>query len=76
MKPLAKALVAVTFLAMNAHALSDTQLAALVDQRLAGDRTGACMAVAVIEKDTVARTFRCADATQAQRIGPQQTAGI
>lgn len=70
MKPLARTLAAaIALVAANAHALTDAQLAALVDQRLAGDRTGACMAVAVIEKDAVARTFRCADPKDAGRIG-------
>jgi CubicO group peptidase (beta-lactamase class C family) len=53
-----------------AHAMTDAELAGLVDSRLKGDRTGACMAVAVIDKDAVARTFRCADAKDAVRIGP------
>lgn len=52
-------------LAMSASAaaqsIDDAQLRVLVDQRLAGDRTGACLAVAVIEGDRVARSFRCAD---------------
>ena len=43
------------------HATDDAGLAAIVDQRLSGDRTGACLAVALIENDTVARAFRCAD---------------
>lgn len=69
MKPLAKVLVAsITLVAAHAHAIDDAQLAALVDQRLAGDRTGACMAVAVIEKEAVARTFRCADPKSTRRI--------
>ncbi len=53
----------------HAHALSDEALVAIVDQRLAGDRTGACLAVAVVEKDAVARAFRCADPKEAARIG-------
>lgn len=53
----------------HAHALTDESLAAIVDQRLAGDRTGACMAVAVVEKDAVARAYRCADPEDAARIG-------
>ena len=44
------------------------ELQSIVDRRLAGDRTGACMAVAVIEKDHVARTYRCADPGDAGRI--------
>ncbi|HEY4530328.1 MAG TPA: serine hydrolase [Luteimonas sp.] len=56
----------------NVHAADDNALAAVVDKRLAGDRTGACMAVAVVEKDGVARAFRCADPAQAARIGPDR----
>ncbi len=51
------------------HAADDAALAALVDQRLAGDRTGACMAVAVVEGEQVARAFRCADPAHLRRIG-------
>lgn len=57
-------------LGTSAHASGDAALATLVDQRLAGDRTGACMAVAVIDKGVVSRAFRCADPGQAARIGP------
>ncbi len=53
-----------------AFAITDAELQAVVDRRLAGDRTGACMAVAVIEKDKVAKTYRCADPKDAGRIGP------
>lgn len=55
--------------AVNAGATSEEALRSAVDQRLSGDRTGACMAVAVVESDAVARTFRCADAKDAARIG-------
>lgn len=54
----------------SAHATTDATLADLVGQRLQGDRTGACMAVAVIENGSVARTFQCADPKDAARIGP------
>lgn len=43
-----------------AFALSNAELSAIVSKRLDGDRTGACFAVAVIEK-TVAQTVVCAD---------------
>ena len=43
-----------------AHAMSDAELQAIAAKRLTGDRTGACFAVAVIDK-TVSRTFVCAD---------------
>ncbi|NLA67732.1 MAG: serine hydrolase [Gammaproteobacteria bacterium] len=52
------------------HASDDAALSALVDQRLAGDRTGACMGVAVVDKGSVSRTFRCALPDQAGRVGP------
>ena len=54
----------------SAHAMTDATLADTVAKRLQGDRTGACMAVAVIENATVARTFQCADPKDAARIGP------
>ncbi len=46
----------------------DAALQAIVDQRLLGDRTGACLAVAVVEKDSVARSYRCADPANAGRV--------
>lgn len=54
----------------SAHAMSDVALSDIVGQRLHGDRTGTCMAVAVVENGAVARTFQCADASDAARIGP------
>ncbi|UWX03697.1 beta-lactamase family protein [Pseudoxanthomonas sp. NC8] len=54
----------------GAAAMTDARLTGLVQQRLLGDRTGACMAVAVVEKDRVSRSFQCADAAQSRRIGP------
>ncbi|MFT3667640.1 MAG: serine hydrolase [Pseudoxanthomonas sp.] len=53
-----------------AHAMTDDALASVVRQRLHDDRTGACMAVAVVEAGTVARTYQCAQAKDAARIGP------
>lgn len=46
--------------ASPALALDDQTLAATVGQRLHGDRSGACMAVAVVEK-AIARAIVCAD---------------
>ncbi|MCD9005085.1 serine hydrolase [Luteimonas sp. XNQY3] len=65
---------ALTFAAMlavsgGASAMTDAGLAGIVDQRLTGDRTGACFAVAVVDGDTVARTYRCADGTATPRVG-------
>lgn len=48
--------------------LDDAALAKIVDRRIAGDRTGACLAVALIDGDAVARAFRCARAEDAGRI--------
>lgn len=56
-------------LPMPARAMSDAQLADVVRQRLQGDRTGACMAVAVVEAERVARTYQCARDADASRIG-------
>lgn len=53
----------------NALAISDAELKNLAEQRLLGDRSGACVAVAVVEK-TVSRAFVCADPAQQNRIGP------
>ena len=44
----------------GAYPMDDAKLRSIVQQRLDGDRTGACMAVAVIS-DEVARAFACAD---------------
>ncbi|MFY2764130.1 serine hydrolase [Arenimonas sp. MALMAid1274] len=47
--------------------MTDAALQAIVQQRLQGDRTGACFAVAVIGAE-VARAYACADAADAGRI--------
>ncbi|MET0342075.1 MAG: serine hydrolase [Polyangiales bacterium] len=57
-------------MAHSARAEGDAALGAQVDQRLRGDRTGACLAAAVIDHDRVARTFRCAADEDLGRIGP------
>lgn len=60
-----------------AAALSGAAIAApkptldeVLARRIGGDRSGACLAAAVIEKDTVVRSFACADGTEKPRIGP------
>ena len=53
-----------------AQALTDAQLAQVVGQRLHGDRTGACMAVAVIQGDQVVRSYQSANEADSGRIGP------
>lgn len=49
-------------------AISSEELAALAGQRLTGDRTGACMAVAVVEAQSVATAYVCADPKDRGRI--------
>ncbi len=52
------------------RAMTDAQLKSITEQRLLGDRTGACFAVAVIEH-TVARAYVCANPKDSQRISPR-----
>lgn len=54
-------------LSSPAQAVTDAELKSIVQQRLQGDRTGACFAVAVIEAQ-VSRAFVCADAADTARI--------
>ena len=52
-----------------AHATTDADLQAIVGKRLHGDSSGACFAVAVIDK-TVSRAYVCADGKDAaDRMG-------
>lgn len=53
----------------QASALTDAELKSITGQRLLGDRTGACFAVAVIDK-TVSRAYVCADPKDLKRISP------
>ena len=69
MLPKTLTLAAMLAVSGGASAMSDSELTGIVDQRLAGDRTGACFAVARVDGDTVARTYRCADGTDNPRIG-------
>lgn len=61
-------LLTLALAAGSAQAMTDAQLRGIVDQRLEGDRTGACMAVAVIEGEQVARSYSCADRKDHARI--------
>jgi CubicO group peptidase (beta-lactamase class C family) len=54
-------------IAAPAQAMTDARLRELAQQRLQGDRTGACFAVAVVEQE-VSRAFVCADPADASRI--------
>jgi serine-type D-Ala-D-Ala carboxypeptidase/endopeptidase len=54
-------------LGAGAPALTDSALTELLEQRLHGDRTGACFAVAVVD-ETVSRAVVCADAGDTRGI--------
>lgn len=49
---------------------TDEELRAVVARRLAGDRTGACFAAAVVTEDSTARAYVCADGKAPTRVGP------
>src|SRR5258708_16290690 len=52
---------AIALSAMSAFAMSDGDLRAALEQRFKGDRTGACVAAAVIDNGTTASAYFCAD---------------
>lgn len=56
-------LASLTLLGLSAPALAvtDADIAAAIEHRLAGDRTGACFAVAVVDGQEVSRGYGCAD---------------
>lgn len=54
--------------ASAAGATTDADLQHVLEQRLIGDRTGACVAAAVIDHDKVARSIVCADPKQRGRL--------
>jgi CubicO group peptidase (beta-lactamase class C family) len=66
-------LAAVTLFAASASAMSDSDLSAALEQRFKGDRTGACIAAAVIDNGTIASAYICADA-QSRRPYDEHTA--
>src|SRR5699024_7446139 len=53
-----------------AGAMDDSAVGEVLDRRLLGDSSGACFAAAVIEGDSVARAWRCADPADIDRVGP------
>jgi CubicO group peptidase (beta-lactamase class C family) len=55
-------LAVITLSAMSASAMTDDDLRATLEQRFKGDRTGACVAAAIIENGTTASAYVCADA--------------
>jgi CubicO group peptidase (beta-lactamase class C family) len=54
-------LAAVTLSTLSASAMSDNDLRAALEQRFKGDRTGACVAAAVIDNGEVVNAYVCAD---------------
>lgn len=60
---------AIALAAGQASAMTDAELKSIAEQRLLGDRTGACFAVAVIDQ-TVSRAYVCADPKELKRISP------
>jgi CubicO group peptidase (beta-lactamase class C family) len=66
-------LAAVALCAMPAFAISDNDLRAALEQRFKDDRTGACVAAAVIDNGTTARAYVCAD-PKSQRPYDEHTA--
>jgi serine-type D-Ala-D-Ala carboxypeptidase/endopeptidase len=66
-------LAAVVLSTMSAFAMSDNDLRAALEQRFKGDRTGACVAAAVIDDGTTASAYFCAD-PKSQRPYDEHTA--
>src|SRR5215470_15352696 len=64
---------AVVLSTTSAFPMSDNDLRAALEQRFKGDRTGACVAAAVIDNDTTARAYFCAD-SKSQRPYAEHTA--
>ncbi|MFA7541990.1 MAG: serine hydrolase, partial [Lysobacterales bacterium] len=55
----------------GAGAMDDADLAQILDRRIQGDLSGACVAAALIQGERVTRAWRCADPADAGRIGPE-----
>jgi serine-type D-Ala-D-Ala carboxypeptidase/endopeptidase len=66
-------LAAVVLSTMSAFAMDDDDLRAALEQRFKGDRTGACVAAAVIDSGTTAHAYFCAD-PKSQRPYDERTA--
>lgn len=61
-------LAAAPLLACSLPAMAATDLDARIQAQLAGDRSGACVAVAVIERGQVSRSLQCARPADVSRI--------
>ncbi len=59
--------IAIALASGQSVAMNDAELKGIVEQRLSGDRTGACFAVAVIDQ-AVSRAYVCADPKNLNRI--------
>ncbi|MBL8780875.1 MAG: serine hydrolase, partial [Alphaproteobacteria bacterium] len=55
------AVVAIAAFAAQASAMTDNELRVLLEQRFAGDRTGACVVAAVVEQGRTSTAYVCAD---------------
>src|SRR5260370_85581 len=66
-------LAAVMLSTISAFAMSDSDLRASLEQRFKGDRTGACVAAAMIDDGTTASAYFCAD-PKSQRPYDEHTA--
>src|SRR5260370_746923 len=66
-------LAAVMLSTISAFAMSDSDLRASLEQRFKGDRTGACVAAAMIDDGTTASAYFCAD-PNSQRTYDEHTA--
>lgn len=66
-------ILAVALCSTPAVAMSDSNLRAALEQRFKGDRTGACVATAVLDKGTTATAYFCAN-PNAQRPYDEFTA--
>jgi serine-type D-Ala-D-Ala carboxypeptidase/endopeptidase len=60
--------LAVALSSASAMAASENELRAALEQRFKGDRSGACIAAAVIENGTAARAYFCAGAKSGRSI--------
>jgi D-alanyl-D-alanine-carboxypeptidase/D-alanyl-D-alanine-endopeptidase len=65
---LAASLAGMAGLAGTAGAMTSEELAAIGARRLQGDRTGACMAIAVVDQKAPATAYVCAEARHQARI--------
>ena len=67
--PLRILVAAIALTSGQASAMTDAELKSIVEQRLLGDRTGACFAVAFIDQ-SVSRAYVCAAPKDLKRISP------